>query len=729
MANTPFIHPLNVSGGTFYTFSSAANDLSFTFNNTVNKFKFSKFVLLNIPAFQKPIYNENSIQFETLDTTFLDVASSTFNLVNPDNLSPNLEVSFQNYCLNLESTIMSDPGYNPTLKSNSSERVFFKWLKEIGAIRYRNANSNEVSPSLDQVTTSTVNGFPYSQKRFTEEDTYIWGNGTPTPRYDRVVQYIGECDIVNSVQSSGNSYTEIYIHVPTSDGNTPLVLFKTQADTNYYPGKTWTNSPLDPINAGYIQGRNGSSGTIGPNGLTIQGIFDQSVLGDPLTDYTTSLGATGTAQWYDPRGAANSYFTDGSFFDPSTTSNLKYEALAGTSGYTVSYKRSNLDGVEIDFDPSSYKPIIDNPALSVIEQYNSTVDSSNFEFNAVLVYYDIYDPNNLSDSATNLYGVLFLDDIVATGINTGKIPTFKKYKPDPVTKLNGNSYGLKLNLKFGVGVDNVGVEQAINDYSSFSMSMFMDSATVLQEAASTLNDRTADLVDLQNKYAQLYDLVLNSTNGSTINSRVATLENSLQVNQALFNNTQDIMGLIERNYSMITSILQGTSSVTIAYNLDLIKQGLGVSVDRSVPNKVIINNTVQGFSLDSTSYAFSVNPSGGNVLVLKPYSNYFKHKNNGLSINATNDIIIKIDDTLVKWSIGQTLRIVFDDPIILSTNNIYLYTDSTGSYPLTSPSGRNYNVLIGGFTQSSFIGSNNKPIFDCVCVDDKNLIFEIDQIK
>jgi hypothetical protein len=35
MAKTPFIRPLQVQGGTFYTFSSAAEDLALTFNNTV----------------------------------------------------------------------------------------------------------------------------------------------------------------------------------------------------------------------------------------------------------------------------------------------------------------------------------------------------------------------------------------------------------------------------------------------------------------------------------------------------------------------------------------------------------------------------------------------------------------------------------------------------------------------------------------------------------------------
>ena len=36
---------------------------------------------------------------------------------------------------------------------------------------------------------------------------------------------------------------------------------------------------------------------------------------------------------------------------------------------------------------------------------------SDFDFNAVLIYYDVYDPAVPADSATNLYGVLFLDEL------------------------------------------------------------------------------------------------------------------------------------------------------------------------------------------------------------------------------------------------------------------------------------------------------------------------------
>ena len=512
----------------------------------------------------------------------MDAAYAEFVLSNPNNLSPSPEISFQNYCLNLEASILSDPNYNPDLKRNVSERVFWKWVKELGGVRYRNANPNEVVASLNQTTTTTVNGLPASDKRWTEENTLLTGNGTPTSRYERIVQYIGEIDVVNSVQNSENAYSEVYIHVPTSDGATPYVLFKTIADENYYPDRTWKHLPPDPLNTEYIQGRDYADGVYGPNGLPTFAIFDQDVLGEPGVSGTSSTGAF-TSNWYAPRNDANSYFTDPSFFDGSNYVLQKYVAATGPSGYDMTYKRSNLDGVQIDFEPSSYKQIQNYVGITTIEEWNGTPTTTSFEFNAILVYYDVYDPNNPTDSETNLYGILFLNDPEPVSTNAAKLPNFKKFKPDPITKLNGNSYGFKINLKFDTDVESTGVEQAINDYSSFSLSIFMDAATVLQDAAKNLNDRTLEIMGMQDQITALTDLIINTDDSTDIKLRLDTVEKSLQANQALFDNTQDILSLIERNSDTIQNILQNQTSINMTYNLDLLKDGDGTFVDRSTP--------------------------------------------------------------------------------------------------------------------------------------------------
>lgn len=726
MAKTPFIRPISVQGGTFYTFSSAAEDLTLTFNSSLKKFTFSKYALLKIPVMGSPTYQENTLQFNAIDSTFLDAASGNFVLSNPNNLSPSPEISFQNYCLNLEATIISNPNYNAELKRNVSERVFWKWIKELGGIRYRTASSNEVVSSLNQITTTTQNGFPYSDKRWVEEDTLLTGNGTPTPRYERIVQYIGDIDVINSVQNSDNAYSEVYIHVPTGDGQTPYVLYKTVADENYFPDRTYTNSPLDPLDTEYLQGRDSASGLYGPNGLPKLAIFDQDVLGEPGV---TGTSATGTflSNWYQPRDEANSYFTDPSFFDNSNYVLEKYVSNAPT-GFSVNYKRSNLDGVQIDFEPSSYKAIQNYVGISTIEEWNGTSTTVSFEFNAVLVYYDVYDPNNPTDSETNLYGILFLNDPEPISTNGAKFPNFKKFKPDPITKLNGNSYGFKINLKFDTDVESTGVEQAINDYSSFSLSIFMDAATVLQDAAKNLNDRTLEIMAMQNQISALTDLIINTDDSTDIKLRLDTVEKSLQANQALFDNTQDILSLIERNSDTLENILQNQTSINMTYNLDLLKDGDGTFIDRTTPNILRVDVTQQDYNLGSNSL-FTINPVAGNTVALEIYTNYLKHKNNGLSITSNNDIVIKVDDSINKWQKGQVLRLVIGDDIDLGEYSLVILTDALGEFPKGTPSGVPFSSVVAGFINIQFVNSDYKPIFDIVCVDDKNLIFEVDQIK
>ena len=103
------------------------------------------------------------------DSAFLDWANATQNIITGDG-NIDFSQSFQSYCLNLESTITATDEYDSTLKQNISERIFFKWLRELGAIRFRGADSNEVVPTLDQTTVTTVDGLPVTQKRYAEGD-------------------------------------------------------------------------------------------------------------------------------------------------------------------------------------------------------------------------------------------------------------------------------------------------------------------------------------------------------------------------------------------------------------------------------------------------------------------------------------------------------------------------------------------------------------------------------
>ena len=724
MAKTPFIRPLQIQGGTFYTFSSSAEDLSFTFNNSDSKFRFSKFALLNIPNIDNSASTQtNYVRLNGPDGAFLDWANSTQQIITGD-ANIDFSQSFQSYCLNIESTITGDDQYDSSLKQNISERIFFKWLKEIGAIRYSAADSTEVSPALDQNTVTIVNDVPITQKRYVEGDAVYGTTGaygmTGAP-YNRVVQYVGNLDIVNSVKNSTNAYSEVYVYIPTKDGNTPYVLFKNVTDKNYYPDYQWTNNPSNPLNDEYLFGRNYDE--TNPSGLTTLAIFDDDVLGTPTASYydTGVNGSSIAGNWYSPRDTANTYFSENIFTDPSN-----YILTKTDNSNTLVYTRSKLDSVGIDFDPNSYQQILTNSSISTIEEFNATADAADFEFNTVLIYYDVYDPAEPSTSATNLYGVLFLDDVNSEGGDI-YIPRLKKHRPNPVTKLNGNSYGFKLNLKFDTDVDQTGVEQAINDYSPFSLSMFMDAMNVLQDASSTLNNASSDFIELSNRVTNLENITLSSPTTINMDIRIGNIEQTLAANQALFNNTQSIMGLIDQNYDLVRAILNNQTSVEISYDLDLVKQGSGIIVDRSVPNQLSVINAVQDFNISNTQSKGTLTQSGLNEIPLISYSNYFKHVNNSTPLSLTGDLTIRLKDSSnARWKIGQRFRISFGDQVYPKGFIINIITNANGLYPLSNPSGVSYSTLIVSLDDSSFSGYDYMPVFEIVCIDEKNLKFQVD---
>lgn len=721
MAKTPFIRPLQVQGGTFYSFSSSAEDITTTFNNSTNKFKFSKFALLNIPDIDSSSTLDNKVKLNGPDGAFLDWSTSAGKIITGDG-NIDFSQSFQSYCLNLENTIIGSDDYDQEIKQTVSERVFFKWLKETGAIRFQPAPTDTVSPTLDQDTVTVANGLPTTEKRYIEGDpSGATGSiGLTGANYESVVKYIGSLDIVNSVKNSNNTYSEVYVHVPTKDGNTPTVLFKNVVDKNYYSDFSWSNVPTDPLDREYLNGR--SYDEVNPSGLTTLAIFDSDVIGAPSVTFADTIdGATGAGNWYTPRDTANTYYTDEMFTEPAAVIITK-----SNNGNDLEYARTRLDSIGLDFDPDSYKEILDNPSITTIDEFNSTAAAQDFEFNAILIYYDVYDPANPSDYATNLYGVLFLDDVVTDGDTY--IPRFNKYKPNLVTKLNGNSWGLKLNLKFETDIDQAGVEQAINDYSPFSLTMFMDSMNVLQDASETLNNAATEFIQLESRLTEIEDITLSTSTSVNFELRIKNIEETLAANQALFNNTKAVIGLINQNYDLIKAIINNETSAKISYDLDSIKQGTGMVVDRTVENQVTIKNANQEFNIGTNKGYGTLSTGDINVITLSEFSNYFKHVNGGNPIELTSDVLIRIDDTVQKWKKGQKFRFSFGDDVYPGAYFINFYTDSTGKYPESNPAGVQYSKFLISLDEDIFSVYDYKPVIEIICIDEKEYKFQVDVI-
>lgn len=692
MATTPFIRPLQTTGGTFYSFSTATEDLALTFNNSDKKFRFSKYALLNIPNVAVPAYNDNTVQMYAIDGGLIQKEAGNLGL------DPNVDLStlFQNYCLNLEATLISGASYDRSIKHSVTERVFFKWLKEMGAIRFQSATSMETNTNV------------VTDPRFREHPETLTGSD----RYYQVVQYIGSVDIVNNVQNNVNAYTEVYIHVPANDGRTPLIMFNSVEDNNYYPGMTIRHLPVDPLDVNTIYGRRYSD--THPAGLSTLAIYDQDAVGSPNSEF---MPGNVPGNWYDPAVGPNAYFTDALFGDTTIDTLHKTQGLE-----EVTYNRSRLDGISIEFDPQRYKPITDNPSITTIDQFNSTIDATNFEFNAVLLYYDVYDPNNPADTATNLYGVLFLEDLQQLNAESG-IPRFAKYIPNPISKINGNSYGFKINLKFDTSADNVGTEKAINDYSSFSMELFVDVMNTLQDAAAILGDKAAEIDSVRADVTALQDNLINLEQWSEIDLRIKVIEDSLAASQALLDNQQAVMSLIEKTQNDLDALVLGQTSISVAYNIDAVKQGDGIIIDRSTPNQVKVFNANQSFNIAS-AVPYEGDLITGGTLAVQKFTNYFRHYASGLAQITGSDITVRLDDTANQWQAGQTFRLVFEDPIEMSGYSLILLTDAPNRL-----GGGSYGVTVANIPATDFDAADDRPIFEITCVDPIGLNFVVDRIR
>ena len=503
MAVTPLLKPIQNKKGIFYTFQSALEDINISIANGENAVRFSKFALLRIPEIGTPDSpaTDNKFQFLAQGETHLIEGLNTDQNIN-------LAQSFQSYALNMESLLIGQNTYKRDEKLTVAERVFWKWLKETGSIRYRDANILEKN--------ITALG---SEKRFVEEFS-------PTSTYKRVVQYVGDIDVVNTIKSKDNAYTEVYIHVPTNVGSTTHVLFKSVRDDNYYPSMTLANSNADPLNIEYLSGRKFDE--IHPFGLSVKAYYD---LDDSsvYSEIAPTYGGAATARNWFSQTINNSYYTDNvdSTGEFNVAKNEYITKQLGSS--TVEYVRNTLDGVSIDFDLANYKLASENPEIKVFSQFNDYIANKDFQFNAVLVYYDTYDPNNLDasgnpiDFQTNLYGVLFLDKIEQNGLEFN-IPFIAKYKPDPLNKTNGNSFAYKLNLKLDTSIENVLVEKSINDFSTFSLDLFTDVLTEFRQLQTRFNDKLLELEQLSQDVDGLKDLLINSQDQNELSIELEILK-------------------------------------------------------------------------------------------------------------------------------------------------------------------------------------------------------------
>lgn len=495
--------------------------------------------------------------------------------------------------------------------------------------------------------------------------------------YERIIKYVGNIDVSNDKNYEGDTYNEIFINVPSAVGFTPEVLLSQ---------KTYNTAALSYVPDTYIAGRAGQ--THPDANLNLNSVVDD----------------------------ANGLIS----IDPNE------------AGFVE-------NAVGIDFDATSYAKIVNSTTLNNLFDYSKL--GGDFSFNAILVYYDIYSKSTPVNKATNLYGILILDNFKEDPNTSGwYIPTQSKYKPNDVTGLNGNAYALKLNVKFNSSMENVGVENNINDFSTFGMDIFLDTVSSLSHATALLHDATTKYSKIAQDVEDLKTLAYTGTELAALQNQLNTLEQEVQNAKLSMSSPSTLLQLIQATNARINQMLDGTVPTSVQYNVDVLKSGSGVVLDKSVTNEIKIINKVYGYEIvdpfnydiaNSSYLNWNVtskidatnlwNPAtastSGMWMRLKPYTNrcsIFIDSSNSLS----NDINIYIDDTTNAWKRGQVVKLVFNSNLILDAYSVKIYSNKTVS---------NGWSLIGTLDGSSLI--TNKPHIEVVCVDEINKTFELDILK
>ena len=683
MAFTPILKPLNGNGTTFYTFSSAAKDLSKCMSNTQKEFVFSHFVCINIPDFINTNnydrygtnQNDNHSSFcpgtggysAPLDKNYAqlggihDILYRDYD-ANPRQVkttSEELAELLQDYVFNFEELLISRSTDNDTDRS-VAERVFWHWMKEIGAINWE-FDQTKIAPYL-------IN---HNQTRFIEGNQLL-------PNYENVVKYIGNIDITNNVDIANEAYTEIYIHIPSEAGNTPVVLFGQEFDDNF--SANMQEQVL--TNQAWILGQTGPDSAYP---IDLRALYDS----DPL-QMTKEYKCGGICLYGN---------------QPVTTNDYKDY----TDGYAVNTYKTDLDGAYIDFDTNSYADIVLNN-IPNMDEFNKTGKS--FEFNAVLVYYDVVDISSQTRTS-NLYGILFLDDVKSDFWDY--FQRYPKYKPVAGVQ-NGNSYGFKLNLRIDIEPDKTGITTLVNEYNTFSMSLFGDAVARMQECADMFVRMSDELTNVKSRLSDIETVMSTVSNYEILAKKLEDLSNSLENANLAFADKNSLVDLIAHISDNVNSIMNGKANVKLQYNTDVVRGGYNTAIDTSTPNQIIINSATSGYNIckcffdnneitETNPLVLNNNLANNDIYTsLRQMTNMIRIYTNP-NYPSSYDIKIYIDSSLVNWRLGQNLRIIFPNMSLSSLNgkNIIIYT------------GQNYTST-HTISNSNFL--NDNPIIELTCIDD-----------
>lgn len=282
-----------------------------------------------------------------------------------------------------------------------------------------------------------------------------------TDNTNRVVQCFGAIDAGNSLSTEFGMFNETYVNIPTSYGNGPVFFKQVQdsSETNYIYGKTYNAGDSE-----HLQGRKNNVDTL-------------KILSDVKPKYDNGT----------------SYKLDDAYEIVKDINEIQSACRVFTNDKNIQI--NSYDDVNIDQKTQfsgKYCDITSNPC--------------EFGFNAILLYYSVYDQNDTTKTAyaINLFGIVFLDSPSSVQNGQAKIPSLIKKKSfGGANKANffGNSYSFRVNIKTLSVYDNTdAMIQDNTTMSSINSVDFSDVVSNLNRAIDVMNTNVQSTMAIQDAY-------------------------------------------------------------------------------------------------------------------------------------------------------------------------------------------------------------------------------------
>lgn len=204
----------------------------------------------------------------------------------------------------------------------------------------------------------------------------------------------------------------------------------------------------------------------------------------------------------------------------------------GLSGSSITLKNAILD-------KDSQGAILNHYEMSKASD-KLTLDFNDFdkvteqiEYNAILIYYDVYLDSQPTVATRKLGGIVFVDDFKQELSAWVIESAIKQYNTQLVT---GNSIVHRINSRFFYGNNTIDVQSVVNQYNSISMDLYVDALRRLVEISSSYESLKDKMAILEQKLVNFSKFEMSIQDVNAAMQKFASLET--QLSQLTSGNTQ-----------------------------------------------------------------------------------------------------------------------------------------------------------------------------------------------